>query len=303
MTSKNLLLLVLVIAGLVLGAGLFLFGGETSQPHVVEPIDRDQELREELEQTPWGGRTERRDTELAGPAYDPRKGADQTTVAWPLEIRLDLLESSVAPQAEGVPAKGTGANARITGSVRDGSQKGIPARVTLIAGANEGRVLQSDSSGSFGARDLYPGLTLARIEAGRHVAVREIALRQGREAQLNVSFHRTTTLTGEVIDRDGNPIEAAQVSMDGQVTTTDHEGVFNFPRMTPGRVYVQVDKPGYASHRENLPIAGAKTVERGTIKFTLEKGASLRINVMERVGSRGDALLFRQLLFNKNLIL
>lgn len=292
MNSKNLTLLVLVLAGLGLGAGLFLLEGENGTEHVVEPIDRTAENRKELEDTGWSHTNRDPDQVTAKLAEPKRTTGNESTVAWPLEIRLEMLESSTSPQREGVPAKGTGANAHLAGLIRGAGEQGLPSTITFIGGANAERVLHSDSNGSFGAHDLYPGLALARVSGGQHVAVREISLRQGREAQLNVSFHRTTSLVGEVIDRDGKPIAGATVSMDGQVTTTDLEGVFRYPRMTPGRVYVQVDKPGFASYRENLPIAGGKTIEQGTIKFTLEKGASLRINVLERVGSRGDALLY-----------
>ncbi len=292
MSSKNLLLILVVLAALALGGGLFLLGDGAASDRGLSPINPADLADSALgANSSFGGGLEQ-PADLTLPAADNRRGEDETTVAWPLEVRLELLEAKNDPQQDGVPRKGTGGNARLVGSIRGEDQKGVAATVTFVAGANEGLVLHADQTGSFGVNSLFPGLALVRVVSGRHVAMREISLRQARDAQLNVSFARTTDLTGEVVDKDGKPIEGAEVQIDGQEARTDLEGVFRFSRMASGKVYVQVDKPGYASHRENLMVAGGHVIERGTIKFTLEVGATLRINVAERVGSRGDALLY-----------
>lgn len=290
MSSKSLLLILIVLIAL-LGGGLFLLDDSPDDSLPPIAIDPAKQVATPVDSNPWGGAEREKET-LVIPEVIDRRGEDETTVAYPLEVRIEMLESSADPHAEGLPRKGTGGNSKIIGLIRGLEQQGVSATVTIIGGANAGRVLHTDHTGAFGATDLFPGLTLARIVSGRLVAEREVSLRQGRETQLNVSFHRTSDVTGEVIDQAGKPLEGAVVRMDGQETRTDYDGVFRFGRMTPGKLYVQVDMPGYASHRENLPIAGGHVIERGTIKFTLAPGASLRINIAERLGSRGDALLF-----------
>ncbi len=290
MSSKNLPLILLVFGAVLVGGGLLLFGDGESPNH--DPIAIDPAKRQEQAAQPDWGKQRTTDVEIAEIPTDTRRGADETTVAYPLEVRLEMLESSADPRQDGLPRKGTGGNSQLTGLIRGLEQEGIHATVSFLAGANKGRVLHTDNTGSFGATDLFPGLALAHIQSGRLQAVREVSLRQGRETQLNVSFHRTTDITGEVITQDGKPIEGAIVQMDGHETLTDFDGVFRFSAMTPGKVYVQVEKQGFASHRENLPIAGGHVIERGTVKITLVPGASLRVSIAERVGSRGDALLY-----------
>jgi len=291
MNSKNLLLVALVLVAVLLALGLLLFGGESGRPAPVAAIDPARAAEQPVDTGPgWGTKPEKES--LAPPVAVVRHGESETTVAYPLEIRLEMLESNANPREKGVTPKGTGGNSKLAGLIRGLEQEGLAATITIIGGGNAGRVLHTDHTGAFGATDLFPGLALARIDAGRLIAVREISLRQGREAQLNVSFHRTSDVAGEVITREGTPVEGAIVRMDGQETLTDHEGVFRFGRMTPGKVYLEVEMRGFASHRENLPIAGGHVIERGTIKITLVPGAKLRINVAERVGSRGEALLY-----------
>ena len=292
MKSKNLILF-LILAGFALGGGalwLFASDGPEQDPNALVPGKDFEAVHGGLGGTEDEGLREVGD--IDAPPEFPRSDRDETTVAWPLKVDLRLLEAKHDPRAEDVPPKGTGATAAIEGRIMGTKQEGLPARLTVIAGANQGRVFHCDKTGQFGASDLYPGLSLIRVDHGVHTSVREVSLRQRQTAQLNIGYSRPSVVYGEVIDRNGAPIEGAAVRMDGQEAFTDHEGVFYFSRMTSGHVYVEVEKLGYASYREILPISGGHTIERGQIKFTLQQGARLEILVQERVGSAGEAELF-----------
>ncbi len=218
--------------------------------------------------------------------------AVETTVVFPLEVDLELLRSDVALRAEGAAALGSAATARLRGSIKNASGTGIRAEVTFVAGPNTGRVLHCDREGVFGANDLYPGLSLAEVRGPGITSMREVRLRQDRDSQLNIVYGRSAVVHGEVFGPDGNPLEGARVTMDGQETTTEANGQFVFDRMTPGEVIVVIDKPGYAAYRENATIPAGKTVELGRLKFTLQRGARLEINIAEAINPGYEAQVF-----------
>jgi Carboxypeptidase regulatory-like domain len=221
---------------------------------------------------------------------EPDAGPAPTPVVFPLEVELELVSPGRLRPPEGVPARGSAATARITGGVWDAGNQGVEADVRFVHGANEGRELHCDPSGAFGASDLWPGLSIVEIQGPGIVgAQREVLLRQERETVLNVSFARPARVTGEVIDRSGAPIEGARVTMDGQTAFTDSAGVFQYPQMASGTVVVVVEKQGYRSYRELLPVTLDATIELGRLRYALDPGASLEITIPERIGGAEEA--------------
>lgn len=219
------------------------------------------------------------------PDSDRVGGSVSTTVAIPLELEFELVSADAQLDAEDAPPLDSAATARLRGSMHGADGRGALGFVEFIAGPNRGRVLETDPLGSFGANDLYPGLSLVALRApGTLGAEREVLLRREREAQLNVGFGRPAIVRGRVKDEDNVPLPTAKVIMDGQETLTDEEGYFNFSRMTSGKVPIYVSKPGYASYRKMEYITAGMTIPSEKQTIVLYKGASLRVVIPERVG-------------------
>jgi len=216
-----------------------------------------------------------------------------TTVAYPLEVELTLVRSSRFEPIEGVAAAGTGATAGISGRVYGPTGIGVSATVLFSAGANSGRELLCDSTGAFGAADLYPGISIVDISTpDGHSAQRELRLAERATTPLNIGFGRPASVNGLVLDLAGEPIDGAEVTIDGHVAFTDSAGEFFLPELASGTALAIVKKPGYAHYREIVPLPAGRTVEKEHLKFTLESGISLQVDLLEAIGGPGPALLY-----------
>jgi len=215
---------------------------------------------------------------------EPLPSQTSTTVVWPLELELELVEARDRLQAEGMPAQGSSATARIKGSVLFTIDRPVAARIRFEKGPNEGRVLTCDASGRFGATDLYPGLALVRVEGpGIPGALRQVRLRQNNEEQLHISYARLTPVEGRVVTREDLPIAGAEVSFDGQATQTDENGWFRYEGIAPGKALLIIKKPGFASVLEEFSVPAMGKLDPARLKFALDKGARLTIELPDRV--------------------
>ncbi len=223
----------------------------------------------------------------------PEYGTLETTVVFPLQVELELTRASSTIQAEGTPRLGSGATAKIAGSVRDGKGGGVRAEVRFVAGPNQGRVLYADSLGRFGADNLNPGLSVVKVTGPGIVgSQREVSLRPQRETLLNLGYGRPVIVSADVVDRDGKPIAGAKVTLDGQVAQSAEDGLVEFAAVAAGEVLVVVEKPGFASLRQTLTLVGGTMIPRGQFKFRLDPGASLQIAIQDSLNSGQQALVF-----------
>jgi hypothetical protein len=214
-----------------------------------------------------------------------------TTVAWPVKLRLELVDPAGLAKAPGVASLGSSASARLAGSVLGPEGTGLPARVRFAAGPNEGRLLTTNSAGKFGAADLYPGLSVVEVDGpGDYDVRREVRLRSGAETSLNLGFGMPGAASGRVLDRDGKPVESAAVELDGQLQYSAADGSFLFSNVASGYdVVCTVSKPGFAAHFELVTIAARQTNDR--LVFTLLPAAALDVEIPERLGSPGEAMV------------
>lgn len=218
-------------------------------------------------------------------------GSLETTVVYPLEVELELVEARYKPVAPGVPPLGTGSNAVLKGRIVGADTRGVRAEVTFVGGTNVGRVLHCDGNGEFGANDLQPGLGIVTVTGpGIQGSQREVRLRQQRETQLNVSYARPGRVAGTVYDHEAKPLADALVTFDGQETRTSETGAFEFPSVAPGEVLVLVEKPGFALYRELFTVMFAGKQE--DLKFRLQRGARLQVNVPDRLNATEQAWFF-----------
>jgi len=282
-TSLLLLFLALVVAG---GAGALLLLGSEPPERAVSFQPQAQPVVPLEESAP----SERTATLVEVEPADLGDAALGSTVVYPLEVRLSLLQRAAFQHVDGLGAIGSGARARLRGLIRGPRGEGLGATVTFVAGTNAGRTLTCDATGRFGASDLYPGLALVRVETPlRDVAEREVRLRDDQDAVLNVGFGRPSAVYGKVVDRAGDPLPGVRVTMDGQRAETDDLGEFYFPRMTCGDVVLATfEKEGYARYRETLAIAAGTTIPKDRLTFTLDTSATLKVSVNGNIGATGE---------------
>ena len=287
MFSKRRTLILLAI-GLALGAGALLaLMGEpepTELPLIPGPTAGADAEIPALERLPQARSAE----VLRAPEV-----IEQTEILYPLEIQLTLVKAANRLESEGVGARGSGARARLEGRLFGMDGKGVSGEVRFTHGANTGRVLKCDAGGGFGANDLYPGLSIAKISGALiQGAEREVLLRNDRRSVLNIGFGRPAVVHGRVQDSAGDPIADAKVSMDGQVAYTDLEGAFYYPRMTSGQVLLFIEKDGYVAWRERYNVKAGAKITGEKLNFTMRPSARLELRIAEAIGARQEAQVF-----------
>jgi len=203
---------------------------------------------------------------------------------FPIEVDLELVLAAAPVAGEGAAPLGSAATARLRGSVFSGVGTPVAATVTIEAGPNQGRVLQCDASGRFGATNLYPGRSVVRVRGdGIPGSRRAVLLRQKAEAELNIGYGRLAEITGEVMARDEKLLAGAKVNFDGQETTTDENGVFHFDGVASGQALVVVEMKGFAAVQEELTVPAGRKFEKGQLKYVLEKGGRLVLEIPDRI--------------------
>jgi hypothetical protein len=224
-------------------------------------------------------------------ARDSVEGGGLTNVLWPLEVELDLVTIGGLPVEEGVATLGSGANATLNGRVGSDQDSGSNAVVEFVDGPNKGRVLVTGSEGEFGATNLLPGLAIVQVTGpGLVGARREVRLRARRETLLNLGFGRLGIVRGQVLNKEGEPLPQVRVQIDMGVGYTDDEGRFFLPNLPSGLSFIELQKEGFASYRENINITANHEVEFDRLKYVMEEGAVLTLTLDGSVGGPGPAL-------------
>ncbi|HUR28297.1 MAG TPA: hypothetical protein VM509_08920, partial [Planctomycetota bacterium] len=201
-----------ILAALVVGLGVWLFRAPPVVPEVVvppppAPASGTGEEAPSKELLPLAPIADESHQEVGDPT--------QSTVAWPIRLRLDLIEAAAQPRAAGMVPLGASATARLSGSLTGGLGEALEGTVKFIAGPNEGRELRTNSQGKFGASDLYPGLAVVDVDGpGGLDARRPVRLRAGAESLLHIGFGLPGAASGKVLDREGKPIVGATVELD-----------------------------------------------------------------------------------------
>ena len=206
----------------------------------------------------------------------------------PLEVELTLLAPAGIEVPADWPAPGSGANARFSGVITGPDAKGLQARLEFEHGTNAPRMIETDSSGRFGANDLWPGVAVVRVTTSTGlVARREVLLRSLAEARLGLSFAAPAVVLGRVEDLFGEPISSAEVEIDGNRAFTDVDGNFSIRKVASGlRIVGTARASGYAAQRELLSLERGSVVEEGRLTFRLPKGTSLDVVVPQAIGAR-----------------
>ncbi|MFT6831842.1 MAG: hypothetical protein ACJAZN_002010 [Planctomycetota bacterium] len=299
---RNIVFLVLT-AGLGIGAylmvhGPFLRGADvaadqpsmtivtTSGPNASEP------------RTSEAGGNDR-DLVAVDPVPDERGaqsfGGDNvgSTVIWPLELELSLAIDGRVEIPEGAQPIKWGATAGLKGSVLGAGGRSVGATVDFLYGPNEGRALQTDGRGRFGASNLLPGISVVRITtADGQTVEREVALTSRTQRDFHISFSGTSFISGTVKDEKAAVVEGAEVRLDGKLTFTNQDGEFTFSGVPGGSAHVTVQKEGYARSSQNVGVGYRQTVIPKNFVIFLEKGGDLQISVNRSVGAAEASLAY-----------
>ncbi|MCP5020367.1 MAG: carboxypeptidase regulatory-like domain-containing protein [bacterium] len=214
-------------------------------------------------------------------------------LTYPLEVDLVLVQEG-EPLESGQEIR-AGAKAALRGSLHTDTGKGLAGHIQFEAGANKGREVLCAADGTFLVSDLYPGLSIVRVNSGRgRYSVREVRLAQLSTTLLNIAFgpQSSAQVRGRVVDPFGEPVPQAEVKVDGQMATTDDEGYFETYRITAGRILVEIQATGFARYRETLPISRGANIERERLTFTVEPEAFLDIEITGNVGANEPALVY-----------
>jgi len=290
---RPILLLALFLCLLCLGlAAAWLFvGGDGGHTNFVLESDGTLIQTEEVEPARQIGDRVSTEDGLAVPDAPLPATAYETT----LEVYLDLVRPAGWLHAEGAPPLGSGSTAALVGGLWSHQNVGVRGSVRFVSGANEGRVLDCDAGGRFGANDLYPGLSVVEVSGpGIPGSLREMVLRNDRETRLNIGYGRLSTVNGEVYDQSGNPVAGAIVRMDGVPAQTDDFGRFNLAGIagSHGDMVVTIEKPGFAMLRTKTSLMSGTTIPLGKQRYVLQQSGSLEVYVVEKIGASGPAQLY-----------
>lgn len=287
MQRTILVVLVLVVLAGLSGAAWWLSSHEPAKKSVVvPPTSQTPKPVEEPDKPPQLDRVEVSDG-------DVNYGSLETTVAFPLQIEMELVHGKFTPTAPGVPPLGAGSTAQLRGKITGANGQGARAEITFVGGTNKGRVLYTDGAGEFGATDLQPGIAIIDVTGSGIVgSQRERLLRQERETLLNISYTRPAHVFGTVYDDQGKPLPDAQVTFDGQVVRTDDRGVFEVPLAAPGDALVLVEKPGFALYREVTTVPLAGKIDKDKLQFRLQRAARLQVTVADVINANEQAWFF-----------
>ena len=304
MTSIRNIVLFVLTAGLGIGAFLLLrspyldgpSGAGGGLPVTIETtaIDRGEDRSAPIS-------AEGTDHELMDIDSDKRSsvamsGSDDgalSTVIWPLVVEVALAIDGRVEVPEGAQSIRWGSNAGLKGSVRGNGGRTVTATLEFLYGPNEGRVIQSDARGRFGANDLLPGISIVRLTTGDGLKVeREVRLTGRTEREFHVNFNNPSFVSGTVKDERGVTLEGAEVYLDGKLAFTNAEGEFTFSNVPAGSARVVVKKEGFAFVSQNVGIGYRETVlPKSFISFLKEEG-QLQISVNRSVGAVEPSLAY-----------
>lgn len=217
----------------------------------------------------------------------------RTTVAWPLEVRFDLVEDRSLPPVPAGPPLGSGRTAQLAGRIAGADGNAVRATIRFVEGANTGRVLETDGKGHFGATDLVPGMAIVEVRGAEIIGSRrEVRLRAGVETLLNIGYGRPGTVQGRVVDESGEGVADALVRLDGQEERTGEDGTFYFVQVAAGRCLLEIEKEGFVDYRQLVGVSVGFVFEPGTLVCTLRRPASLKITMRPNIGGPGPAIAY-----------
>ncbi|MFT7661978.1 MAG: hypothetical protein ACI87A_000186 [Planctomycetota bacterium] len=204
----------------------------------------------------------------------------------PMRIRLELERAAHLDRVSHDPPLGSGRDARMSGQL-SGSRGGpLVGDIHVIAGPNRGRMTSTEAAGRFEFVGLYPGLALVELRrSGETIARRQINLHGGLKAHLHVAFGHYADVAGRVVDTNGEPIEGAEIRVDGRLTRSNANGRFVVADVAGGRVPIEAQAIGFARDRRLVNVRAGSSTPPDELEVRLEPEVRLQLTTSGANGS------------------
>jgi hypothetical protein len=136
----------------------------------------------------------------------------------------------------------------------DGRQ--VPGEILFVAGPNKGDRVAVVVGETPEPVPVFPGLAIieARTASGE-LCRRELLLDHRRETPLELDFNARGWVVVDVTTEDGDPVEGADVLLDGVRGTATNPGSYRCEWRVSGAPLLTIRAPGYAPYRKLLPDA------------------------------------------------
>ena len=194
------------------------------------------------------------------------------TISGDRTVTLNVKPDQTARAAFAVTAD----DGSLTGVLVDEFNTRLPgATVTLTGPDGTSRTVPVGSDGSIDVDGLRPGEYKVRIEADGYEPVEQtINIGPGENKQLNVPglVAMPGSISGHVVDDDGNPVSGATVKLAGpdgtRTVSVGADGSINADGLRPGEYMVRIRADGYVPVEQTITIRPGETASLGSIALT-----------------------------------
>ncbi|HEV8432718.1 MAG TPA: carboxypeptidase-like regulatory domain-containing protein [Thermoanaerobaculia bacterium] len=132
----------------------------------------------------------------------------------------------------------------------------------------------TDGDGLYELTSVPPGdRNITFSKQGFVAATKSVTTAAGKESQLDAALDQGRELTGRVINDSGQPVNVAEVRIEGQPirpTQTDSDGSFTIAGIRDGKFSVIAHREGYVDAREEVDPAA-----QSNVTLTLTRGATI----------------------------
>lgn len=185
--------------------------------------------------------------EASTEARPPRPMTAASDQECPVLRRVPGGAPAVEPRDPPGPVRAVERRARLIGHlVRTGRPAGAATALEVLTGPDRGTLLRLAEDGSFASPPLAAERITLAIRSPRGVFERSLDLRIGRPTVLELDLAAGHRVRGRVLDASGDPVQGAQVIVDGEDTWTDGLGCFALVTRADGIASARVEAPGFA---------------------------------------------------------
>jgi len=185
-------------------------------------------------------------------AYDKAGNYNETSVG--IVVDMTAPTAGITPSGAGNPI-----DAVIRVEFSEAMDK---SSVTIVVSGVTGTVSWSDNVATFTPSSLTAGAQYIVVVSGKDLAGNAFT------ANGTFSIASTGSITGRLIDADGNPMANMTVTLDnGMSVKTDADGRFAFDNVSPGTHELKVSADGYDDATREITVEAGKTIDAHTMQL------------------------------------